>query len=184
METSRSPVSKEDISHLWTTCANRTSDPRTGIFGASSIGWKVNRESALFLGAGRAALLQLAHPWVAAALDQHSNLRADPLGRFHNTFRVVFTMIFGTLEQALASSRYLYQLHTRVQGEIPESVAAYERGSHYEANEVEALCWVYATLVESALLAYPLRYGAGSTSRKCKRRPRSSFSGDFFCSKR
>lgn len=63
-------------------------------------------------------------------------------------------MIFGTLEQALASSRYLYQLHTRVQGEISESVAAYERGSHYEANEVEALRWVYATLVESAVLAY------------------------------
>ncbi|WP_084080871.1 oxygenase MpaB family protein [Edaphobacter aggregans] len=154
MDTSRSPVSREDISHLWTAAANCTADPRTGIFGPSSIGWKVNRESGLFLGAGRAALLQLAHPWVAAALDQHSNLRADPLVRFHNTFRVVFTMIFGTLEQALASSRYLYQLHTRVLGEIPESVAAYERGSHYEANEIGALCWVYATLVESALLAY------------------------------
>jgi uncharacterized protein (DUF2236 family) len=63
-------------------------------------------------------------------------------------------MIFGTLEQALASSRYLYQLHTGVQGEISESVAVYGRGSHYEANEVEALRWVYATLVESALLAY------------------------------
>jgi uncharacterized protein (DUF2236 family) len=76
------------------------------------------------------------------------------LGDFTTTFRVVFTMIFGTLEQALASSRYFYQLHTRVQGEISESVAAYGRGSHYEANEVEALRWVYATLVESALLAY------------------------------
>jgi uncharacterized protein (DUF2236 family) len=63
-------------------------------------------------------------------------------------------MIFGTLEQALAASSYLYQLHTRIQGQIPESVAAYRRGSHYEANEVEALRWVFATLVESALLAY------------------------------
>ena len=104
--------------------------------------WRVDRESALFLGAGRAALLQLAHPWVAAALDQHSNLRADPLRRFHSTFRVVFTMIFGTLEQALAASRHLYQLHTSTQGQIPESVAAYRRGSHYEANEVDALRWV------------------------------------------
>src|SRR6478752_2917449 len=154
MEIRRSPVSREDISHLWTTVANRTSDLGTGIFGPSSIAWKVNRESALFLGAGRAALLQLAHPWVAAALDQHSNLRADPLGRFHSTFRVVFSMIFGTLEQALAASRHLYQLHTSIQGQIPESVAAYRRGSHYEANEVDALRWVYATLVESALLAY------------------------------
>ncbi|HWZ12029.1 MAG TPA: oxygenase MpaB family protein [Acidobacteriaceae bacterium] len=154
METSRSPVSREDIARLWATVADRTSDPRGGIFGPSSISWKVNRESALFLGAGRAALLQLAHPWVAAAIDRHSNVKADPLGRFHNTFRVVFTMIFGTLEQALAASSYLYQLHTHIQGQIPESVAAYRRGSHYEANEVEALRWVFATLVESALLAY------------------------------
>src|SRR5271163_297332 len=131
-----------------------TSNPRAGIFGPSSTSWKVNRESALFLGAGRAALLQLAHPWVAAALDRHSNLRADPLARFHNTFRVVFTMIFGTLDQAVASSRYLYQLHTRIQGELPEAVAAYPRASRYYANEVSALCWVYATLVDSALLAY------------------------------
>src|SRR5271163_5320755 len=127
---------------------------RAGIFGPSSTSWKVNRESALFLGAGRAALLQLAHPWVAAALDRHSNLRADPLARFHNTFRVVFTMIFGTLDQAVASSRYLYQLHTRIQGELPEAVAAYPRASRYYANEVSALRWVYATLVDSALLAY------------------------------
>jgi uncharacterized protein (DUF2236 family) len=99
-------------------------------------------------------LLQLAHPWVATALDQHSNLRNDPLARFHNTFRVVFTMIFGTLDQALAASRYLYNLHTRIQGELTESVAAYSRGSRYWANEVNALLWVYATLIESALLAY------------------------------
>jgi uncharacterized protein (DUF2236 family) len=154
METSRPTVSREDISQLWATVADRTSDSRSGIFGPSSIAWKVNRESALFLGAGRAALLQLAHPWVAAALDQHSNLREDPLGRFHGTFRVMFTMIFGSLEQALSASRHLYQLHTRIRGQISESVAAYKRGSHYEANAVEALRWVYATLLESALLAY------------------------------
>src|SRR3984893_4904540 len=154
MEAIGQSVSRSDIERLWDSISDQTSDPQAGIFGPSSISWKVNRESALFLGAGRAALLQLAHPWVATALDQHSNLRNDPLARFHNTFRVVFTMIFGTLDQALAASRYLYQLHTRIQGEIPEAVAGYERGSRYEANEVSALLWVYATLVESALVAY------------------------------
>src|SRR5258705_1655508 len=138
MEADIQSVSRRQIERLWDSIRDQTSDPRAGIFGPSSISWKVNRESALFLGAGRAALLQLAHPWVAVALDQHSNVRANPLGRFHNTFRVVFTMIFGTLEQALAASSYLYQLHTRIQGQIPESVAAYRRGSHYEANEVVA----------------------------------------------
>src|SRR5271170_2463050 len=147
-------VSREQMERLWNAVKEEASDPRAGIFGPSSVSWKVNREAALFLGAGRAALLQLAHPWVAVALDQHSNLRADPLARFHNTFRVVFTMVFGTLEQAVASSRHLYQLHTRIQGELPEAVAVYPRGSHYQANEVNALCWVYATLVDSALLAY------------------------------
>jgi uncharacterized protein (DUF2236 family) len=154
MKDATSLVSREDMERLWTSVRDDTSDPREGIFGPSSLSWKVNREAALFLGAGRAALLQLAHPWVAAALDQHSNLRSDPLARFHNTFRVVFTMVFGTLDQALAASRHLYFLHTRIQGELPASAAAYARGAHYEANEVHALRWVYATLVESALLAY------------------------------
>jgi uncharacterized protein (DUF2236 family) len=54
----------------------------------------------------------------------------------------------------LAASRHLYLLHTRIQGELPASVAAYARRSRYKANDVNALLWVYATLVESALLAY------------------------------
>ncbi len=154
MEPTQSTVTRADIEQLLATVADNVSQPENGIFGPSSVSWKINRESALFLGAGRAALLQLAHPWVAAALDQHSNLRSDPLARFHNTFRVVFTMIFGTLEQALAASRSLYQLHTRIQGKIPESIAAFSRGSHYQANELDALRWVYATLAESAVIAY------------------------------
>src|SRR5579859_3168384 len=133
------PVSRAAIERLWALVREQTHDPRAGIFGPSSVSWRVNRESALFLGAGRAALLQLAHPWVAAALDQHSNLRNDPLARFHNTFRVVFTMIFGTLDQALAASHHLYHLHTRIKGELPASAGAYPQGAHYQANEMHAL---------------------------------------------
>jgi uncharacterized protein (DUF2236 family) len=129
-------------------------DRRAGIFGPASMSWKINREAALFLGAGRAALLQLAHPWVATALAQHSSLMSRPIARFHNTFRIVFAMIFGSLDQALAAARHLYALHTRIRGQMPEDIAAYRRGSPYEANEIAALRWVYATLVESAMLAY------------------------------
>src|SRR6059058_5752434 len=116
-------VSRSDSESLIVAVEQASADPRAGIFGPAAMSWKINRESALFLGAGRAALLQLAHPWVAAALDRHSNLRNDPVARFHNTFRVVFTMIFGTLSQALRSSRQLYQLHTRIKGELPAAVA-------------------------------------------------------------
>ena len=98
-------VSREQLEALLAAVAARTADPRAGIFGPDSVSWKINRESALFLGAGRAAILQLAHPWVTAALEQHSSLLSDPIARFHNTFRIVFTMIFGSLDQALRAAR-------------------------------------------------------------------------------
>jgi uncharacterized protein (DUF2236 family) len=147
-------VSRDDIESLLAAVERSTRDPRTGIFGPESMSWKINRESALFLGAGRAALLQLAHPWVATALDQHSSLMSRPIARFHSTFRVVFAMIFGSLDHALAAARHLYSVHARVRGEMPHDVAAYRRGSAYRADEIAALRWVYATLVESAVLAY------------------------------
>lgn len=147
-------VSRRDSEELLAAIARQTAHPQAGIFGPESTCWRVNRESALFLGAGRAALMQLAHPWVAEALAQHSTLLSKPIARFHRTFRIVFTMIFGTLDQALAAARHLHELHEHIQGEMPANVAAYKRGSHYAANELAALRWVFATLVESAVLAY------------------------------
>ena len=44
---------------------------KTTVFGSRSMMWRIDKEAALFLGAGRALLLQLAHPWVAAAITQH-----------------------------------------------------------------------------------------------------------------
>ena len=64
-------------------------DPLSGLFGPRSMTWRIDREAALFLGAGRALLLQLAHPWVAAAIAEHSRSLTDPIGRFHRTFRIV-----------------------------------------------------------------------------------------------
>lgn len=147
-------VTRDDLERLIAALQREVSQPIEGVFGAQSISWKINRESALFLGAGRAALLQLAHPWVVAALDQHSSLLENPIARFHNTFRVVFTMIFGSAEQAFSASRSLHELHTRIRGEMPTAVAGYEAGAFYEANQIPALRWVFATLIDSAIYAY------------------------------
>ena len=152
-------VAKLDSESLLAAIAAGTADPNAGIFGPASVSWRINRESALFLGAGRAALLQLAHPWVVAALAEHSSLMNRPIARFHNTFRVVFTMIFGSLDQALAAARHLYSLHTQIRGQLTTDVARWRRGSHYEANEIAALRWVFATLVESAVLAFECALG-------------------------
>jgi uncharacterized protein (DUF2236 family) len=120
------------------------------------VSWRIDRESALFLAGGRAALIQLAHPYVAYAIDQHSQTRHDPLGRFQRTFDSVYAMVFGDLERAIRAARHVHAIHERVQGEISENVGAYSAGQHYEANDEEALLWVHATLVDSALLAYDL----------------------------
>jgi uncharacterized protein (DUF2236 family) len=127
-----------------------------GIFGPASLTWRIDREAVIFLGAGRALLLQLAHPWVAAAIAEHSRTFADPIGRFHRTFDVVFTMVFGSLDQALGAAQHLHRRHAMIVGRLPEAIGPFEKGSPYCANEVAALRWVHATLVETALMAHHL----------------------------
>ena len=127
-----------------------------GAFGPKSMMWRIDKEAAIFLGAGRALLLQFAHPWIAAAIAEHSTTLADPIGRFHRTFNVMFTMVFGTTEQALAAARRLHSRHGRVSGTLAEKAGPFAAGSRYEANDVTALRWVHATLIDSALVAYQL----------------------------
>ena len=127
-----------------------------GIFGPASMTWRIDREAVIFLGAGRALLLQLAHPWVATAVAKHSRTFADPIGRFHRTFDVVFTMVFGSLDSALAAARHLHHRHATIVGRLTEAVGPFGRGSPYCANEAAALRWVHATLVETALIVHNL----------------------------
>jgi uncharacterized protein (DUF2236 family) len=129
---------------------------RSGIFGAQSAIWHIDREAAIFLGAGRALLLQLAHPWVAAAIDEHSNTFTDPIGRFHRTFGIVFNMVFGSLEDSLAVARQLHRRHSAIKGSLLSTAGPYAAGSAYFANSVPALRWVWATLTDTAYLTYRL----------------------------
>jgi uncharacterized protein (DUF2236 family) len=127
-----------------------------GVFGPRSMMWRIDKEAATFLGAGRALLLQLAHPWVAAAIAQHSRVLADPIGRFHGTFNLMFTMVFGTTEQALAAARRLHGRHAHISGKLAEAAGSFAAGSGYRANDVAALRWVHATLIDTALVAHEL----------------------------
>jgi uncharacterized protein (DUF2236 family) len=136
-------------------CATAGTRP-DGVFGAGSMVWRVDREAAVFLAAGRALLLQLAHPWIAAAITEHSRSLADPIGRFHRTFGFVFTMVFGTTAEAITAARRLYRRHAKVGGILSESAGAFAAGSSYRANDVDALLWVFATLADSAIVAFEL----------------------------
>ena len=150
-------VTEADLERELTIIRSAGADPMAGIFGPDSVIWRIDREAAVFLGAGRALLLQLAHPWVAAAIAQHSQSLADPIGRFHRTFSIVFTMVFGTTGQALAAARRLHRRHAAISGTLAAgNSGAFVAGSPYCANDVAALRWVHATLTDTALLAYQL----------------------------
>jgi uncharacterized protein (DUF2236 family) len=127
-------------------------DPRAGIFGPGSLTWTLASDLALFIGGGRAALLQLAHPMVAYAIDHHSRTRADVLGRFQRTFDSVFAMTFGDLDAAFGAARRVHNIHTRIHGVIPEAIGGWAAGTPYHANDASALRWVHATLVDTVLL--------------------------------
>jgi uncharacterized protein (DUF2236 family) len=149
-------VGKADLERELALLREAMADSPAGAFGPRSMVWQIDKEAAIFLGAGRALLLQLAHPWIATAIAQHSRTLADPIGRFHRTFNSVFAMVFGTMGEAFTAARRLHQRHAGINGTLTEAAGRFAAGSRYEANDVAALCWVHATLVDSALVAYQL----------------------------
>jgi uncharacterized protein (DUF2236 family) len=161
-------LSEDDFENSLDSVCAAAAGANEGIYGPASLTWRIDREAAIFLGAGRALLLQLAHPWVAAAIAEHSRTFADPIGRFHRTFNTTFTMVFGTLDQALAAARRLHRRHAAVTGILPWTAGRFAAGSHYCANEVSALRWVHATLVETALLTHDLVLPALTDSEREK----------------
>jgi uncharacterized protein (DUF2236 family) len=123
-----------------------------GLFGPGSLTWRVNREGALLLGGGRALLLQVAHPLVAAGVSQHSNYREDPFGRLYRTLDTVTTVVFGSTEAAEEAAARLHRVHTRVKGTADD-------GTPYEATDHDLIMWVHATLVDTSLLLYETYVG-------------------------
>jgi uncharacterized protein (DUF2236 family) len=175
-----SMISANDLEAELSLVRARAAGPRAGVFGPESGIWNVDREAAIFLGAGRALLLQLAHPWVAAAIAEHSKVFADPIGRFHRTFRTMFTMVFGTLDQAFEAARRLHARHAEITGLMPITAGPFAAGSPYFANENSALRWVHATLIETALIARDLVLPALSAQERARYYAESRTFGALF----
>jgi uncharacterized protein (DUF2236 family) len=113
-----------------------------GLYPEGSVTRRVNRENVLLLGGGRALLMQLAHPKVAAGVDEHSDFRIRPIRRLRRTVRMTMAIVFGDLKTAMSAARAVNKAHGRV------------RGDDYHALDPELLMWVHATLVDSALVTY------------------------------
>ena len=132
--------------------------------GPGSITWTINREMIVVVGWGRAILLLLAHPAVAAAVHDHSGFRTSLLSRFRrlrSTVRAMLSLAFGDTEQMIAAAAGINTIHDRVNGRVREGA-----GGPYSAHDPELLRWVHATLVDSILLAYERFIGPLTTRER------------------
>jgi uncharacterized protein (DUF2236 family) len=117
--------------------------------------WQVNREMVLLLAGGRALLMQLAHPKVAAGVAEYSHFKADPLGRLYRTMSAMWSIVFDETSAARASLEQVKSVHRRIHG-IVSPAESLPFGTHYDALDIELLLWVHATLIDSAMVAYDL----------------------------
>jgi uncharacterized protein (DUF2236 family) len=118
--------------------------------GPESVTWKINREVIVVAGWGRAILLQLAHPAVAAGVHDHSSIRRNlrsSVRRLRSTVDAMLKLTFGDTEQMITAAAGINTIHDRV------------RGPAYSAHDPHLQRWVHATLLDSIPLTYELLVG-------------------------
>jgi len=123
-----------------------------GFFGPASVTWRLHTDLTAPVSGLRSLLLQALHPLAMAGVDQHSEWRDDPAGRFASTSAYVITTTYGDRAAARAAAARVRKIHEWVTGTDPVS------GKPYEASDPALLIWVHAALVDSGLVAAD-RYG-------------------------
>jgi uncharacterized protein (DUF2236 family) len=121
--------------------------------GPDTVTWTINREIIVVAGWGRAILMQLAHPSVAAGVRDHSSFRRGlgaSLQRLRSTIGAMLSIMFGDSESMIRAAAGINAIHDRVNGRVPAT------GATYSAHDPELLRWVHATLLDSMLRSYEL----------------------------
>jgi uncharacterized protein (DUF2236 family) len=115
--------------------------------GPDSVSWKINREALVIAGWGRAILMQLAHPSIAAGIDAHSSFRGSlraSVRRLYSTVAAMLSLTFGDTDEVINAAAGIHVIHDRVRGVQPA----------YSAHDPELQRWVHATLLDSIPLTF------------------------------
>ncbi len=130
---------------------------------------KINREGVVLLGWGRAILLQIAHPLVAAAVADYSHFNGSAGGYVRRVRRTVGGMLgitFGDPEAAQRIIDRINGIHGKIHGTLREDTGVFPAGTPYSATDPRLLRWVHITLVESMVQAYEQLVGPLTPAEK------------------
>jgi uncharacterized protein (DUF2236 family) len=118
-------------------------------FTRASLIRQVGGEPVMFLGAQRALLMQIAHPLVGAAVDDHSTFRQLPVRRLWATADAMLMMVWGEGGEPAEARQRIMTIHDRIHGTLPAAVGRHAAAARYDAHDAELVRWVWATLVET-----------------------------------
>jgi uncharacterized protein (DUF2236 family) len=105
----------------------------------------------MFVAAGYALVLQVAHPTVGAGVSEHSQFKREPWGRLLRTLDYTYTLVYGGPRAAGEMGRAIREFHKQIRGVAPD-------GTRYSALEPGAYAWVHATLAAAIVQAHS-RFG-------------------------
>jgi uncharacterized protein (DUF2236 family) len=123
----------------------------------AAVARKINREIVVVIGWGRAILLQLAHPLIAAAVSDGSRFHTGAgsyVRRAHQTISAMLDLTFGSPAQAQRIVDRINGIHDHVNGHLSAATGIFAAGTPYSARDGRLIIWVQATLVESLTLTY------------------------------
>lgn len=119
-----------------------------GLFDPDGATWRVHADFPGMLSGGLCALmLQTLHPAALAGVWDHSNFRADLVGRLRRTTNFVAGTSYAPRAEAARLVARVRRIHDRVHGVT-------EAGQPYSANDPALLTWVHVTEAYGFLQGY------------------------------
>ena len=103
--------------------------------------------------------MQVAHPLVAAGVDQHSDFRRSPVRRLVRTVNTTLAAVYGERTTAESALKRIGRSHAPVRGQAAD-------GRAYRARDPELMLWVQATLVLTSVRWYEAVMGQLSENER------------------
>lgn len=127
-------------------------DRDQGLFGPSSVTWRLHADPTFAVGGLRALLLQALHPQAMAAVAQSGGFEAEYWGRLNRTSEYVAITTYGTTAEAERMAARVRGIHRKLRGTDPFT------GEVFRVDRPDLLLWVHCCEVDS-LLSTALRGG-------------------------